>query len=159
MHLFFWLLLLLASCQRNAQWQYHNIHETTSKTTRIHYRSHDPVQGIDIEMIKADGEMITYLQVHSQPIVPSEDCTEKALVKMVTNKKQKTFLASIHRGGQRVRLSEILQTELISSLAEGNPVTLELSGYRESVNPTYFKQVFGKLSEKSPSVLNRIKLY
>lgn len=153
------LLLLFASCQRNSQWQYHNINETVSKTTRIHYRSADPVRGIDIEMIKADGEMITYLQVHSQPILGSDADAEKAQVKILTKKRQKTFLVPIHRGGQRVRLSEILQTELISSLSEGNLVTLELSGYRESVNPAYFKQVFAKLSEKSPSVLNRIRLY
>ncbi|NGX27368.1 MAG: hypothetical protein K940chlam6_01302 [Chlamydiae bacterium] len=154
-----WALLLLSSCQRHSQWQCHHINEKTAKATRVLYRSEDPVQGIDVEMIQADGELATYLQVHSQPLLPSEEDPEKTEVTITTAQSEMTFLAPFHRGAQRVRLSEELQTQLISILKEGNPITLELTGYRETIDPERFQKVFKRMGKKAPSVLNRIHLY
>lgn len=149
-------LLLLASCQRHSQWQYTHVRETTCDSTRIMYYSEDPIQGIDIEMIHTDGELATYLQVHSEPVHVSED---KTPVVIRTSHGEKSFLAPSHRGAQRVRLTDVLQTELISALIEGNPVTLELCGYRETVDPARFQKIFDRLEKKAPSVLNRVRLY
>ncbi|NGX59213.1 MAG: hypothetical protein KR126chlam3_00360 [Chlamydiae bacterium] len=153
------LTLLTTSCQRHSQWQYHHINEKTANATRVLYRSTDPVQGIDVEMIEADGQLATYLQVHSQPLLPSHEDPQKTEVKIYTTHGEKTFLAHYHLGEQRVRLSEVLQAELISVLKEGNPVTLELVGYRETIDPSHFQKVFQRSNQKAPSAFNRIRLY
>ncbi|MDN3506600.1 MAG: hypothetical protein P0S96_05160 [Simkaniaceae bacterium] len=145
-------LLLLASCQRHSQWQYTHVRETTSDSTRIQYRSKDPVQGIDIEMIHVDGELTTYLQVHSEPLKTKES---KTLVVIGDT----SYYAPCHKGKQRVQLTDVLQTMLISSLTEGNPITLELSGYRENVDPARFQKVFARIEKKAPSILKGIRIY
>lgn len=154
-----WVLVLFTSCQRYCDWQYHRIDEKNCKTTRIHYHSKDPVQGIDIEILQAEDQLATYLQVHSQPLPSSSEHPGTTQIKLFTMRGQKIFFAPIHAGGQRVRLSEVMQRELISSLTEGNPITLELSGYRETIDPVRFQKTFQRLSTKAPSILNRIRLY
>lgn len=107
-------------------------------------------------MIHVDGELTTYLQVHSEPLQTKEN---KTLVVIKTLHGEKSFLVPYHKGKQRVRLTDVLQTMVISSLTEGNPITLELSGYRETVDPTRFQKVFSRIEKKAPSVLSRIRLY
>lgn len=136
------VLLLIAGCQRHNQWQCHHISQKESNSTRILYKSPDPTYGIDIEIVKTHGEMTTYLQVHSGSLC---DVDGKAEVTLTTPTKTKSFWAHLHEGNQRIRLSESLQTAFISSLAEGNPVTLQLDGYRETVHPHAFEKTLQKL--------------
>jgi|GEM_PF-2789930 len=149
-------LLLFASCQRHSQWQCTHVKETACESSRILYRSEDPVQGIDIEMIHTDGELSTYLQVHSEPLFVTEK-TSPVVIKSIRG--EMSSMATSHRGAQRVRLNDDLQTELISALKEGYLVDIELSGYRETIDPSRFQKVFARLEKKAPSVLNRIRIY
>jgi len=137
------VLFLLSGCQRYSQWQYHHISQKQTDSTRILYRSKNPASGIDVEMMKSHGELTTYLQVHSTPLPSREG---KAEVQIQSGDKNVTFWAHLHEGGQRIRLTDSLQTALISSLAEGNPVTLQLQGYRETIYPKHFEKVFQNLN-------------
>lgn len=136
------LLLLVTGCQRHNQWQYHHISERKNEATRILYRSEDPTSGIDLVLLKTHSQLVTYLQVPSK-LTPKEE--GKVEVKLHTPSKIITFLAHLHEGDQRVRLEGALQTALLSSLKEGNIVTLYLQGYKETIDPKSFQKVFQKL--------------
>lgn len=153
-----WLfsLLLLVGCQRYDQWQTHHIKEKTAGSTRVQYKTRDQVAGIDIEFIRTGQDLATYLQVHGQPISLSTE--NKTEVKLITDNRVTTFLAHIHKGKQRIRLSKILQEQLISILTEGNSVIIELPGYRERVDPQRFQKVLKELNSDSSGFLSKFKV-
>lgn len=137
------LLLLLAGCQTHSGWRYDQVPSKEKKCTRLTYKSDDPIKGIDVEFLYSGDALATYFQVHSHPIVAEEG--KKASIRLITDQRVVDFVADIHTGKQRIRLSEPLQGELIKLLKEGKPVTIELKGYRQTLDPKDFEKSFKKL--------------
>lgn len=138
---------MLVSCQRHSQWCYHHIPAKypASDLTRLTYHSLDPIHGIDLEFLCSSKNCTTYLQIHSKSIPASEENPQKAQVLIQFENKTLYFLADRHCGGQRLRLSEPTQTELIALLKKGKPILLELKGYRETIDPKRFEKLFKRL--------------
>ncbi len=153
-----WLLslLFLFGCQRYNQWQYHRISETTGGSTRVQYKTKDQVAGIDLEFIRSGDDLATYLQVHGQPLPYTKG--DQARVKLISQDSVMTFLADLHTGGQRIRLSNVLQKQLLSLLIEGQAVTIEVVGYREQIDPKRFNKVFKELNSHSSDFLSKFKM-
>lgn len=153
------LLLLLMNCQTKKEWYVQHISESATQTTCMYHLSSDPICGIDIEILQTGKQLITYLQVHSTPLYPSKSDAKQVEVGLSTAAYKKTFLAPLHLGKQRIRLSEEMQTQFLSILKEKDPITLEVSGYRETLDPTQFQKYFLQLTKKAPSFLNKIHIY
>lgn len=150
-------LILLVGCQRHQQWQCSQIQHTTHQSTRLIYKTKDPVAGIDVALFRNNEKWTTYLQVHGHPLYSSLENEQKIEVRLISEGKVTSFLADLHRGRQRIRLSEILQDQLISELMEGNPVTIELSGYREIVSPKRFQKMLKKVDSKTSDFLSKFR--
>jgi len=146
-HLFL-CFILLAACQRQENWHFKQIPtKKTASCRRITYYSKDPICGIDVELIYANEELVTYLQIRSTPL---KSTSENAIqVTIQSEGKASHFLGKVHRGSQRIRLTPDLQTHLLSLLKEGKPLIIEIPGYRETIDPKRFEKVFKKLESSS----------
>ena len=87
-----------------------------SNSARLSYPVEDPVNGIGIEMIAAQGLVSTYLEVHSQKVPAYQGNPKEALVIMKIDGKTFQGIANRHEGGQRVSLPPQLHQLLIESL-------------------------------------------
>lgn len=135
---------MLASCQKHSQWQKQTISENKSTVTRTIHRTEDPTRGIDVEILEADGQFAIYLQVQSEIL--------ERQVTLITSSGEKSFLASPHKGGQRLSLDAAAKEALLFALKEEKMITISLSGYREVLHANDFDQ-------KDSSVLKKIRLY
>lgn len=140
------LLLLLSSCQRHGHWHHQNIPaKEIDHCSRLLYRSEDPIGGIDLEWLQTKETLTTYLQVHFGSIHASDESGPKAKVIFSTSEKTVSFLIDFHEGEQRLRLLPAQQTALLTLLEEGQPVTIDLEGFHETIDPSAFAPFLKKL--------------
>lgn len=135
----FLIFVLCMSCSHQDQWSVKHI-ETVS---RLCYHSEDKVGGIDIEMLKNNEQLSTYLQVRAGIIA-----TDKA--KLIIEGKETAFTLERHRGGQRFNVPPQMQEMMLQALTNGKSLILKVAGYQEIVEPGEFNKKFQNSSYTIP---------
>lgn len=134
---------LLVSCQVTSQWRCQKIRTLDAcDCIRVTYRSENPSNGIDLEFLRTEEGVISYLQVHSAPISSKE---ERAKLKISSDSSSFTYLLPLHKGNQRIRLDKEVQEKLITLLYQKKPITLNLGTYSETINPHPFEKVYEQI--------------
>lgn len=152
------VLLALCACSRSDHWAMDRI-ETGDKdfdSSKLAYRSPDPLRGIDLEFIRTKEALRLFIAVHSQPVPASVENPKEAKVWLTVGEKREVFSAARHEGGQRLLLPDLLCDAIVSALKAGKTVTLSLQGYTSKIEPKEFSAHFKKLDKPplfSPSLL------
>ncbi len=145
------LLLLLCSCGAQSSWQVSHLQTGSSAfdSSRALFCAKDPVNGIDLELIRSDSQIFAYLLVHTQETIPYEDNPKEAIVRLIMADQTIESIAHRHEGGQRILLTESLQQTLLDALKLEKDVTIELMGYRTTILGKGFPDSFAAL-QKTP---------
>ena len=142
-------LLFICGCQSHSQWQAQQVKSEETLCSRLAYSSKDPTAGIDMELLQYGSELVAYLQVSGQ-LTPNKK--GKVEVTLTSDSTQVTYKLPCREGKQRLKLSrEAIQT-LIAELEKHPTLTLELPGYRETLEKEEFQKALKKL-RKGPSFL------
>jgi hypothetical protein len=146
------LLLFLFACGKQSQWAFDQIHSKRQefRSTKLTYRSHDPVNGIEIQFLKTEEHLNVYLNIHSIPITPYQGDPKKALLTLEIESQAIRTLAYRFTGGQRFLLSEETAQILIEALKNKKEVTVSLIGYRTILKPEDFASKFEQLLHPFP---------
>ncbi len=144
-------LFLLCSCGTQSSWQVSHLQTGNSAfdSSRVLFSSNDPVNGLDVELIRSDGQIFAYLQVHTQETIPYEDNPKEAIVRLIMQDKTIESIAHRHEGGQRLLLTEPLKQTLLDALKLEKDVTIELMGYRTTLSGKGFLDSYAAL-QKTP---------
>ncbi len=116
---------------------------------RLVYPAHDKVNEIEVEILKTKGLYTLSLAVHGQPIRPCESDPKHAFVKVRIGEECFRELASLHAGGQRLKLSPSLQEAIIAQLQGGGEVNIELPGYSRKITADNFPDLAKELENPS----------
>lgn len=148
------LLLLLSSCVKSDPWSLTTIQTKGLETplSRLYYHTSDRVNGIDLEILIAQGKLVSFLQVHREAIPPLSKQPDKARGKLILEGQAYPFIAERHGGGQRLNLPEKSQDQIISLLKEGKSFTLQVDGYEEIIQPGEFSKKWNKIKENSYTI-------
>lgn len=122
---------LFSGCSRYDPWSVKYI----ENSSRLCYHSADKLGGIDIEMLKTEEKLTSYLQIRSGMLE-----TEKAV--LIAQNKEYFFTLDRHRGGQRFNIPEEMQTLMINLLNEEIGFAIKMGGYKEKIEPGNFKKKF-----------------
>ncbi|HSX03271.1 MAG TPA: hypothetical protein VLG76_00930 [Rhabdochlamydiaceae bacterium] len=133
------LSFCLCGCAKPDHWSVKHI-ETTS---RLCYHSEDKVGGINLEMLKTNERLTTYLQIPSGILD-----VEKA--KIIVDDKEHVFAVERHRGGQRFNVPDKMQELMIGLLNDGKSFIVKIAGYKEKIEPGNFKKKFESGSYSIP---------
>ena len=139
------LLFTLFGCYETSPWNVSYLEGGDS--SRVSCLTRDKVNGVGVEMVYAKNSLRTYLEVHSQSIPPYRGNEQEALVILKTATQVIRTVASRHAGGQRLLLPSDSQQILIDNLLEGESVTIELQGYRQTLSPDHFSNKFSKIKK------------
>lgn len=138
------LLLLLMGCQNSSAWQVTHL----SDSARLSYPVHDMVNEIGVEMICSQGQVSTYLEVHSHAIPPYRGDVRQVRVALKIEGKTTTGIALRRESGQRIRLPSSLQELLVEALKQRCPVTILLDGYSITLDAEHFAKQYELLLSK-----------
>jgi hypothetical protein len=146
------LILLVCACSKQSHWAFDQVHSERKefRSTKLTHRSHDPGNGIDVELLKTDEHLNVYLNIHSIPVPPSKVDPKKTTVNIAIGEKRLTCEAYRLEGGQRFLLPEEISTSLIEALCQRVPVIISLTGYRTILNPQDFPSKFESLQNPFP---------
>lgn len=114
-------------------------------STKLTYRSMDPVHGIDLEFLKTEEHLNTYLNVHSIPLSPHKGNPQSA--PFILEIEGKIFRSTVYRlsGGQRFLLPSELAEKIICALKNHKEVKMTLASYKTLLRPEDFSSKFEKL--------------
>ncbi len=153
------LSFLFASCAQTRVWQCQRIAtgEMQYDSLRIVCPAQDKVNDIEVEVLKTDLVCTVMLCVHGQPLTPSKNHPHHTPVHVKIADKSFKELASLHSGGQRVKLSPALQEAILAQLRAGGFVEIELAGYKKRIDADNFPG-FCKMLDSPPHFQNPIQL-
>lgn len=136
--------MLLCSCARNDPWAINHIKAGSPEfdSSKISYRSPDPLRGLDLEILQVGNLVHTTFQVQSHTIPSHEGNPKNALLTFVIVGNTYSDIVSCHEGGQRVSLSDKMQELLISSLKKNLPVTVRLGTFETIIQAEKFTKYY-----------------
>jgi hypothetical protein len=145
-------LSCLCSCHRQDPWSINYIRTGNQafNSSKLCYRSHDKINGIDLEILSTTENLRIYLLVHSQPIPSYKDNPKKAYVEINAKNQKHVFTASRREGGQKILLPETMHGLIFSTLSEGAPLTIQLEGYISIIEPYQFTKLLDKILKPQP---------
>lgn len=148
---------LLTGCSRSDSWKVSHIQSGSKEfsSSRLSYRSPDPVNGVDVEFLSLEDSCHLYLNVHSHPIKPYKGDSKTALVQVKTEDLTSSYLAHRHQGGQRLLLPDTVKDYIVEKLKQGQFVTISTSGYSSTLSPESFDRKYFLL-EKPPRFRNPV---
>lgn len=140
-------IFFLVSCSQATPWSINHIKTGNAcfDSSELCYRSSDPANGLDLEMIRTQESLRLYLSVRSRIIPPYKNNPQEAIVEVLANGEKHRFIAFRHEGGQRVLLPEECQNLILSQLKDNHPVAISLSGYKNIIEPTSFSSFYEQL--------------
>ena len=141
---FLLLPLFLLSCSKSNHWAFDQVHsdQMEFRSTKLTYRAPDPINGINVELVKTHEHQKIYLNIQSIPIAPYHGDPKKALLTMEIEGKQVRCEIRRLEGGQRFLLPDEIAENLIVALRSHHKVILTLPGYRTCLNPEGFTPQF-----------------
>lgn len=139
------LTCLLFSCSKQSHWAFDQVHSEKKefRSTKLTYHSHDPVRGIDLELLKTEEHLNVYLNIHSIPVKESP---------LIIHIEDATYRCIPYRlaGGQRFLIPDNIAQILIEALDDNKEVTLSLASYRTQFHPEDFSAKYEKLLHPFP---------
>ena len=150
------LLLLLCSCGQNHRqnhcWAlgYQKTGNAAYDSSKLCYRSADPINGIDLEFLHTRGALNLYLTVHAGPIPPYQGNPKQALVIFLIEKEKIECIAARHEGGGRLLLPPEIQETLVETFKKNESVLIQLEGYVAKIDPAHFLKNFTKMQKSTP---------
>ncbi len=144
------LALLLTGCQTSPSWQVTHLEgqDPIYDSARLSYPVRDIVNEIGVEMICTQGQVNTYLEVHSHEIPPYQGNPVEARVALKIDGKTTTGVALRREGGQRLLLPSSLQELLVEALKQRQSVTILLDGYSTTLSAEHFAKQYQMLHSK-----------
>ncbi len=101
---------------------------------RVFTRLNDPVNNLQVEIIKHGDETHAYINVHSFTIPCYNNDPKKAQLTLITPEKELTMIVSRLEGGQRLRIPPEIVPDFLSILSENNDITLSLGHHYLTLN-------------------------
>jgi len=152
MHFLTLFLFLFFACTKPSPWAFDQVHshEEEFRSTKLAYRSHNPVNGIDLEILKTHEHLNAFLNIRSMPIPPLKNDPKGAILLLTIDGKNVRHKVYRFDGGQRFLLSEETTSALIEALKNHQDVSLSLSGYTTLVKAEDFAAKFEKLLHPFP---------
>jgi len=113
-------------------------------STKLSYRSTNPIYEIDLEFLNTQEHMNIYLNIHSVPIYSQK--TEPNQIPLKIEIEEKIFHCFVYRlsGGQRFLLTPEIGLTLVDALKNNREVTMTLAEYRTVFKPEDFSDKFEK---------------
>lgn len=150
--------ILLFGCSKSDNWNVSHVRtgDKAYNSSKLSFAASDPINGIDVEMLKMQNSFRTYLQVHSHMIPAYKDNPKEAFVSLESEDGSVNGLAIRHEGGQRLLLSDVHQKFLLSHLIEKKPVTIRVEGYSITLNAENFSEHYEELQSPSLTIPFRI---
>ena len=144
---FLLLLLCCASCKSNNSWTFDRVESGSSNfnSTRMTFPSPDPINGIDVELLRTSNRLYAYLNVHSLPIPQLNNHPKHAFVYFLIGEEKHRFEALCREGGQRLLLPDEATTLLISAMQKQQTIDIKVSGYAAQVTPSGFSTYYSKM--------------
>lgn len=142
---------VMCGCSSQKGWHCQRIltGENDYDALRVVYTARDKSNDIEVEILKTNLIHTLSLTVHGQPIPSSENHPGHSLVRITIDDQSFKELASLHAGGQRLKLSPSLQEKIISQLRNGGAVEIELPGYKRTIDASNFPDLVKKIDEPS----------
>ncbi len=112
---------------------------------------------IEVEILKTQAICVLSLAVHGQPVRACENDPSHTLVNVRIGEKTFRELATLHAGGQRIKLSAPLQEAMLAQFRTGGAVEIELPGYKKKIAAGNFPDLASQLDEP-PLFENPIQL-
>jgi hypothetical protein len=152
------LLFFLSCCSKPSHWSSSHVKTGSSAfdSSELCFRTTDPVNGLDLAMIRTKESLRLYLEVRSRAIPPYQNNPKQALVEVLIGSDKYSFIGFRHEGGQRLLLPNDCQEIVLDSLKNNITVTFHLSGYKAVIDPKDFEAKFKKLG--SPPLSNPFHL-
>lgn len=152
-------LLLTTGCINSHPWILQRIAagDVQYDSRRVIYPARDKVNDIEVEILKTQNLCVLSLAVHGQPVPSCENDPSHTFVNVRIGEKSFRELASLHAGGQRIKLSTDLQQAILAQFRTGGAVEIELPGYKKKIAAGNFPDLAGQLDEP-PLFENPIQL-
>ncbi|MEZ5315657.1 MAG: hypothetical protein R3E91_05585 [Chlamydiales bacterium] len=143
---YIWLLLLLPACIAHKEWSYSQTSSTHRQwnSHRILHRTKDPINGINVELLKGAFGTVVYLTISAHPIPLSLDGSNQVPVVFLIEQKIFSYKATRMRGGQKFLLSEEATEKLISSLENHQNIHIYLDRYQTDLLSSNFFKLYKK---------------
>ncbi len=119
----------LAGCIQNSPWQYQEMASCSPeyKSTKLTLPPPNPFNGIGIELIKTEGVMRGFFNVHAGQMASDEGV-------IWINNQPICFKGILMEGKQRLLLPHAITRDIIQALAEGQSVTASIQGYATALS-------------------------
>lgn len=152
-------LLLTTGCVNSQAWVLQRIAagDVQYDSRRVIYPARDKVNDIEVEILKTQAICVLSLAVHGQPVRSCENDPSHTLVNVRIGEKTFRELATLHAGGQRIKLSAPLQEAMLAQFRTGGAVEIELPGYKKKIAAGNFPDLASQLDEP-PLFENPIQL-
>lgn len=136
--IFLIVCLLFSSCQSTSEWAVDQIKTDKEDSLRITHLTKDPVNGLDVMLLKLNNQSVIYLDVHGQGFIPDRIELKKVRVRLKTQEQTYHGYAQCHEGLQRIMLPDELKEILITLLEQKKTVIIEAGGYKETLKSEGF---------------------
>lgn len=152
------LFLLATSCSSSScpKWQ---IEETITcspcyNSGKIFFPPPDEFSGLELELARGPDDVRMYINVFSIEISGEADDSNAAQVLVDFGGEAETFTANILQGGQRLLLPPEATERILSSLLDGDYITISVDRYKAEIPSENFPKLYNSLCDiPTPSTL------
>jgi hypothetical protein len=141
------ILTLFCSCNSIKPWAFKEVVSNNPQfnSTLLTYQSDDELMGVGVEILKGIFGTFGYLNVHSRQIPSLPDAPSKSIVVLLIDEKKFPYNADRMEGGQKLLLPQEATAQLTSSLLNNQSVTIYLDGFKSTLEPTNFANMYKKI--------------
>lgn len=119
----------LAGCARTSSWQYQEMASCLPeyRSSKLTLAPLNPFNGIGIELIKAEGILRGFFNIHAGQMASDEGI-------VWINNQPICFKGTLMEGRQRLLLPPAITRDIIQALCEGHAVTTSIQGYATALS-------------------------
>lgn len=146
--LWVFLPLFLSSCQSSScPWEFHYTKgcDPSFYSKQIMFTRQSNVDVVELEILESDEGLRMFMNLHVCPVNPDSD----GLIELTCKIGERTQICntSVLEGGQRLLLDEVLASDIITALNDGQNVILEVDLYRICLSSSNFPRLWKKMNK------------
>lgn len=148
--LLFCLQLLFFSCYRKDSWELLSLSSTKAPQScaKLLYPATSYLHDMEVEFVKVDDEIFSYISIFSGIIPPSGEEESKAKITLSSFLGKKEFLVNRLEGGQKLKIPQEALEEFIMIFAKSPEITVQIQGsYKQVIDTKKFPLYFSKLKK------------
>lgn len=152
---FILFFLILSSCRKNEPWEYASIRSENGEHdfAKIFYPPSNELDGIQFEIVRT-GEIIHgYLSVTHFEIPPYKKNNEQALVTLISDHGEQSFITTRFQGGQKLKLSSACLEALVSGLKTSPTLVIKTGHFSQKIDSAFFTSYYQMLEKKTARYL------